>query len=151
MRCPVCRFDSSKVVETRMLEDDRCLRRRRECLDCQARFTTYERIETNLIVVIKKNNEREALNTEKLSRGIYRALEKRPWTGGQKEKLINKIIEQIRDYALDNNNEIASERIGEIVLSRLKKFDKVAYIRFASVYKSFDDLESFQQELDKLI
>lgn len=150
MRCPVCRYNNSKIIETRMLEDEQCLRRRRECLDCQARFTTYERIESSVIVVIKRGGEKQAFNLEKIIRGINRSLEKRPWTSKQIERLIEGTSDQIKEYALEHDGEISSEKIGEIVLTRLKKLDKVAYIRFASVYKSFEDLASFQDELDKL-
>ncbi len=150
MRCPVCRCNNAKIIETRMLEDEQCLRRRRECLDCQTRFTTYERVESNIIAVIKRNGDKQAFNLDKIIRGINRSLEKRPWTSKQIERLIDQSAKQIKEYALEHDGEIESERIGEIVLARLKKLDKVAYIRFASVYKSFEDLASFQEELDKL-
>ncbi|MFH2019839.1 MAG: transcriptional regulator NrdR [archaeon] len=147
MRCPYCNTRETKVVDKRDLEKDRSTRRRRECLECKKRFTTYERIETVMILVLKKDGRKESFDKTKLEKGMLRACEKRPVS-----------IEQIKDMVADieqtllnkETTEISSSYIGRLVMTRLKKIDKVAYIRFASVYKDFKDPEEFQEEIEKL-
>ncbi|MDD5178292.1 MAG: transcriptional regulator NrdR [Candidatus Nanoarchaeia archaeon] len=145
MKCPFCSNDEFKVVDSRESEDT--IRRRRECLKCEKRFTTYERIETDLIV-IKKDGKREPYDREKMKRGILRACEKRPISNEKIDSFIDKIEQQLRKM---NSSEVKSSIIGNKVIAGLKSLDKVAYIRFASVYKDFTDIDSFQEELKKLI
>jgi transcriptional repressor NrdR len=145
MKCPFCSNDEFKVVDSRESEDT--IRRRRECLKCEKRFTTYERIETDLIV-IKKDGKREPYDREKMKRGILRACEKRPISNEKIDLFIDKIEQQLRKM---NSSEVKSSIIGNKVIAGLKGLDKVAYIRFASVYKDFTDIDSFQEELKKLI
>lgn len=147
MRCPFCYHAETKVVDKREVPDDTSTRRRRECLKCAKRFTTYERPELTTLHVIKKNGERQMFNRQKLMSGIMRACEKRPISSEEIEDMTNKIETELRQ---NDSNEIKSSMIGEKVMKYLKKRDKVAYIRFASVYRDFADLESFKQELKKL-
>ncbi|MCD6589766.1 transcriptional repressor NrdR [Candidatus Woesearchaeota archaeon] len=145
MKCPFCGYGESTVLETRDTENG--IRRRRQCLKCGKRFTTYERIEHSPLVVIKKNGIREQFDKEKLRRGIIKACEKRPISIEQ----INKIIDEIESELYSRGEqEVKSKKIGELVMKKLKKLDKVAYIRFASVYREFRDLEDFEKELKKL-
>ena len=148
MRCPYCKSSGTKVVDKREIEDVTVTRRRRECLSCKKRFTTYERIETSNITVIKKDNSRETFDREKAKKGILRACEKRPVTAEQIEKVLDDLEVFLRTQ---ESTEINSKKVGEFIVKQLKKLDKVAYIRFASVYKEFEDLSSFKDELERLI
>jgi transcriptional repressor NrdR len=148
MKCPACQHTASKVVDSRSSNDGNSIRRRRECLECGFRYSTYEQIELLNLYVIKKNGERESYQQEKLKRGINRALEKRPVT----EKHIKKIITDIeQEIQSTGKTEISVNEIGEIVMKILSEVDEVAYIRFASVYRSFKDIDSFKKELNKLL
>jgi transcriptional repressor NrdR len=137
MKCPFCKKDT-KVLESR--ESENSLRRRRECEKCGKRFTTYERIETTNILVVKRNGERELFNRDKVRSGITRSVQKRPITSQQIEKMLDEIEEECKK---SRKGEVASTRIGELVMQKLKRLDKVAYIRFASVYLDFKDPEDF--------
>lgn len=147
MRCPFCSVGDTKVIDSR-LSSDNTFRRRRECLKCKKRVTTYERIETANILVVKKDGTREQFNREKLLRGVIRACEKRPISS---EKITGVVDEIEQELCEREKNEISSRKLGELVMKRLKKLDKVAYIRFASVYREFTDLKSFEEELQKLL
>ena len=147
MRCPVCSHDNSKVIDSRPTESG-TIRRRRECLKCTKRFTTYEMIESLPIVVIKKDKSRETFNREKLLNGLLRACEKRPVSLDTLERTIDE-IESIIQNSLDR--EVTSDKIGELVMDKLKNIDEVAYVRFASVYRQFKDITTFMEELNKLI
>ncbi len=147
MRCPACKFEDTKVLDSRSLEEGAIIRRRRECLKCGFRFSTHEEMEVLNLVVIKKNGSRELYQREKLETGIRKALEKRP----VKEEKIKKTIHEIEKNILAHGKgEIESKKIGELVMLALKELDDVAYIRFASVYKSFQDMETFQKEIKKI-
>ena len=146
MKCPYCSNPDSQVVDSRETGNE--IRRRRECSKCKKRYTTYERIETVDLIVIKKDGTREQYDRNKLKTGILRACEKRPVTNNQVERLLDGIEQQLKK---GKSIEVKSARIGELVISRLRRLDKVAYIRFASVYKDFTDLESFEQELKALL
>lgn len=149
MRCPHCGSFDDKVMESRTLAQGNCIRRRRECNSCGYRFTSYERVEEKPIMVIKKDGRREPFNRTKIEKGIERALEKRPIS----VNTIENIITEIEDKAVitaGSSREIETATIGEMVLSHLYSIDKVAYIRFASVYKQFDNLEEFITEVKKV-
>ena len=146
MKCPFCMAHESKVVDKRDSEVV-AIRRRRECLACSRRFTTYERIELVVLTVVKKDGRRETFNPEKLRAGILRACEKRPISRKQVDELIDSVEAEIRAAGV---TEIASELLGDLSMTRLRTLDQVAYIRFASVYRSFADVESFQQEVQQL-
>lgn len=148
MRCPFCAYEESKVIDSRPTDEGEKIRRRRECLKCSKRFTTYEMIETMPIVVIKRDKSREAFNREKLMNGMLRACEKRPVSIETLETAIND-IETVIQNSLDR--EVSSEKIGELVMDKLKDIDEVAYVRFASVYRSFKDVNSFMAELTSLL
>ena len=147
MKCPVCYFADTKVVDSRVASDGFSIRRRRECLKCGFRFSTYEELEILDLTIVKRDGRREAYNREKLVRGLRRALEKRPITEDRFKKLVSSIE---RDLQILKKSEVTSNQIGQIVMRELKKTDKVAYIRFASVYQSFKDLMEFKKELNKL-
>ena len=147
MRCPVCLHDDSKVVDSRVASDGLSIRRRRECLKCNFRFSTYEEVEILELTVIKRDGQKQAYNRDKIVAGLKRSLEKRPITQDGLKKLVN-VIE--RDLQALRKSEVDSYMIGKIIMKQLKKVDKVAYIRFVSVYESFDDIQTFQEELDKL-
>ncbi len=147
MKCPYCSHIESKVIETRLSEADESIRRRRECENCGRRFTTFERIESTIIAVIKKDNTREPFDRNKILGGLIRACVKRNISTNQLENLADEIELEIRNT---HPTEISSKEIGDIVLKKLKDLDKVAYIRFASVYKQFDSLEQFTKELSQL-
>lgn len=150
MRCPHCHSLEDKVIESRTLASGDAIRRRRECLECGYRFTSYERIEEKQLMVIKRSSDRrEPFSREKLERGIQRALEKRPVSQVQIENLIN----ELEDEAVmkgRGSHEITSREIGEMVLKMLYRIDKVAYIRFASVYRNFEDVDEFVSEIETL-
>jgi transcriptional repressor NrdR len=147
MKCHECHYQDSKVIESRDLDDGATIRRRRQCLSCGARFTTYERLEMPTLAVVKKDGRRELFNRDKVAAGIYRAVEKRPIAIVQIEELIGAIEREIRALG---EGEISSDRIGELVMARLEGLDDVAYVRFASVYRSFADVDSFEAELRRL-
>lgn len=147
MRCPYCTHIDSKVVDSRPTEDGEKIRRRRECLNCGRRFTTYEVIETTPLVVVKKDKSRQMFDRNKLLAGLLRACEKRPVSVDTLDRLVDS-IEQ--GYANQLVKEVTSRELGEYVLKKLKELDKVAYIRFASVYRDFSDVETFMEELRKL-
>ena len=142
MKCPYCSHSETKVIDSRETED--ITRRRRECLNCTKRFTTYERVESVNLVIIKKDLRREPYNRDKLKRGLIKACEKRPVSHDDIEKIVDKIESKLKSL---NTTEIKSTIIGEEVMRSLKKLDKVAYIRFASVYKDFKDISDFKEEL----
>jgi transcriptional repressor NrdR len=146
MRCPHCGTVEDKVVESRTLANGDAIRRRRECINCGYRFTSYERIDETQFMVVKKDGRREPFDRVKLERGIERALEKRPFSQMQIESLVNE-IEDATAILSKGSREIASTEIGDQVLKRLEAIDKVAYIRFASVYKHFEDLDEFIKEI----
>jgi len=147
MRCPFCYNKETKVVDKRESPDETSTRRRRECLKCGKRFTTYERAELTTLYVIKKNGNREMFDRPKLLGGLFKACEKRPISSDDVEEMANKIETELRKR---DNNEVKSTDIGEKIMKYLKRKDKVAYIRFASVYRDFTDLDSFKEELRNL-
>ncbi|MFT4303363.1 MAG: transcriptional regulator NrdR [Candidatus Woesearchaeota archaeon] len=147
MRCPFCYNLDTKVVDKRATTDETSIRRRRECLKCGKRFSTYERPELTTLYVVKKNGNREAFNRQKMMGGLFKACEKRPISAEEIEEMGNKIETELRR---SDGNEVKSNVIGEKIMKYLKRKDKVAYIRFASVYREFTDLESFKEELMKL-
>lgn len=140
MRCPFCNSEDTKVIDTRAFIETNSIKRRRECNNCEKRFTTYERIEETVIYVVKKNKSREKFNKEKLLRGLERATNKRNISRDQLEKFILDIERFIQNSL---KNEITTQDLGDLVLDKLKDFDEVAYVRFASVYKEFNDIKSF--------
>lgn len=148
LNCPTCRASETRVVDSR--DDESVVRRRRECLDpaCKHRFTTYERMETARLYVVKKDQRRELYSREKLLGGLRKACEKRPISEGQMESIA---AELEREFFARGENEVPSTTIGEKIMEALKKLDPVAYIRFASVYRSFRDVESFREELSTLL
>ena len=147
MRCLKCGSEESKVVDSRSIEEGNSIRRRRECLNCKNRFTTYEKIEYTPIIVIKKNGERQQFNWEKVLNGMLRACVKRPVSLDTLENSVDEIEMEINN-SLDK--EVEANRIGEYVIEKLKKIDEIAYVRFASVYRQFKDIEDFKLELNKL-
>ncbi|GAB4372696.1 MAG: transcriptional regulator NrdR [Elainellaceae cyanobacterium] len=147
MRCPFCQFPDNRVLESRSAESGQSVRRRRECLRCNRRFTTYERIEFVPIVVIKRDGERESFDRSKLLRGIVRACEKTGIPGAELENLVDEIEAELQQQAV---REIFSHEIGELVLKHLRKLNEVAYIRFASVYKQFKGIRDFVEILNHL-
>ena len=148
MKCPFCGYEESKVIDSRPTDEGEKIRRRRECLKCEKRFTTYEIIETVPIVVVKKDKSRQQFNRDKLLTGMLRACEKRPVSIETVEHAIDD-IELVIQNSLDR--EVTSERIGELVMDKLKGIDEVAYVRFASVYRQFQDIDTFMSELSKLL
>ena len=148
MRCPYCGYKESKVVDSRPADEGSSIRRRRECLQCQKRFTTYETVESLPIVVIKRDSSRQQFDRNKILNGMLRACEKRPVPLAELERAADE-IEQAIQNSLDR--EISTEKIGELVMERLKPLDEVAYVRFASVYRQFKDIDSFMRELNKIL
>ena len=147
MKCPFCRHPKTRVVDKRNLDELDTIRRRRECLACGRRFSTYERIEWTGVSVIKKDGRRESFDRDKLLAGLLKACEKRPIPREAVEKLVSTVEAELYNYG---NREVPAQVIGELVMDRLKELDKVAYIRFASVYREFTDLKSFEKELRTL-
>ena len=147
MLCPYCQTTESKVLDSRSSEDGAVIRRRRECAACKKRFTTYERIEERPLLVIKKGGNREQFDRNKILNGITRACEKRPVSSDTIEKIVSSIEADLRDY---NDREVSSMVIGEMVMDKLRKLDEVAYVRFASVYRQFTDLNGFINTIDQL-
>ncbi len=148
MKCPYCGYQESKVVDSRHSDDGLSIRRRRECLSCAKRFTTYETVESLPIVVVKKDGSRQTFERNKVLNGMVRACEKRPVSMADLEAAVSE-IEQILQNSLER--EVKTERIGELVMERLKPLDEVAYVRFASVYRQFKDINSFMAELNKIL
>jgi len=147
MKCPYCDHNDTEVLETRDNEDITIIRRRRVCPKCEKRFTTYERVEQITITVLKKDNRRETFDREKLRRGIWRASGKTTLSAEQ----VNRIVDEVeRELIGGESNEISSKTIGELVAKRLKKLDKIAYIRFSSVFKEFVDIEDVAKEIKKI-
>ena len=147
MKCPFCSKVKDKVVDSRESGAGDSIRRRRECLDCGRRFTSYERIEEIPYLVVKKDGRREAFDRSKLMTGIHRACEKRPVSAKALDALVEEIEQLVADSA---DREVPSSRIGERVMERLRELDKVAYVRFASVYREFEDVREFMAELQNL-
>jgi transcriptional repressor NrdR len=148
MRCPFCSFGESKVIDSRAAEEGSSIRRRRECLQCTRRFTTYEVIEESPLMVIKKDGRRELFDRTKLLNGLLRACEKRPIPLNVVENVVDKVEKELRNLM---EREVSSRTIGETVMRHLKDIDQVAYVRFASVYRQFADLQNFMQELETLM
>ena len=148
MKCPYCSFEESKVVDSRSADDGEKIRRRRECLKCAKRFTTYEIVETVPLIVVKRDKSREQFDRNKLTVGILRACEKRPVSIEQIENIVNS-IEATLQSSLER--EITTKQIGELVMEQLKNTDEVSYVRFASVYRQFKDINTFMEELNKLL
>lgn len=148
MKCPYCDFYESKVIDSRPTDEGQAIRRRRECIKCNKRFTTYEKIEDIPLVVIKKDGNRQSYNRNKLLNGIIRACEKRPVS----MKIIEDMVDEIEKSLFNSmEREITTDLIGELVMNRLKNTDEVAYVRFASVYRQFKDLNTFMDELKKIL
>ena len=147
MRCPRCTYNGSRVIDSRPADEGRSIRRRRECEKCEYSFTTFERVEATPLLVVKKNGDREEFDRSKILRGIHRAFEKRPFSAQEQEDIVNRVEAKIRDNGI---NEIESEHIGEYVMDELALVDDVAYIRFASVYRQFQDIEVFMEEMKNL-
>ena len=147
MKCPYCKYTESKVIDSRPTVDGESIRRRRICQQCGKRFTTYETIESRSLMVIKKDGSRQQYDREKLMRGILKACQKRPVTKAQMDDLLSTIEKELYDQQED---EVSSMTIGEMVVERLIDIDEVAYIRFASVYRDFDDVDSFMAELKRI-
>lgn len=147
MKCSQCMCDDTKVIESRDVAEGESVRRRRACATCGYRFTTYERIEQPQLIVVKNDSTRQLFNRQKLLAGLYRACEKTSVTGLQLEKLVQSIEHELYARA---DNEVSSGKIGEMVMSRLSELDEVAYVRFASVYRRFSDIASFERELSHI-
>lgn len=148
MRCPYCENEDSKVIDSRHTEDGHAIRRRRECESCGRRFTTYEKVEEMILMVVKKDGSRQAFDRAKLLNGIIRACEKRPVSLAQMEKIVDGIERGLNNMM---EKEIDSKFIGELVMEQLKELDEVAYVRFASVYRQFTDINTFVSEVEKLL
>ncbi len=148
MKCPYCNHPESRVIDSRYTDGHTTIRRRRECLSCKERFTTYERIEDTPLLVIKKNEEREFFDKNKLLTGILKAAEKRPIPKERLEKIVNEIEKELRN---DMQQEVSSKQIGNLVMQKLKEIDEVTYVRFASVYRQFKDVNKFKEELERLL
>ena len=148
MKCPFCGYSESKVIDSRPAEEGTTIRRRRECLSCQRLFTTYEIVERMPLVVIKRDGSRQSFDKMKLINGMLRACEKRPVSLNQLEQIADEIEQELQSGL---EREISTVNIGEMVMSRLKDVDEVAYVRFASVYRSFKDINTFMDELAKLL
>lgn len=147
MKCPFCGYTESKVIDSRPTDENERIRRRRECIQCSKRFTTYEIIEDVPIIVIKKDKSREVFDRNKILKGMLRACEKRKVTSNMLEDKIDDIEAALQSSV---DREVSSSRIGELIMEKLKEIDEVAYVRFASVYKEFDSAQSFREELAKL-
>lgn len=148
MKCPFCSADDTKVIDSRPADDNSSIRRRRQCEVCGKRFTTYEKVETIPLIVIKKDNNREPYNRQKIEAGIVRSCHKRPISADQIRKLVDEIETDIFNR---EDREISVNVIGEIVMNKLKSLDPVAYVRFASVYREFKDVNTFMDELKKIL
>ena len=148
MKCPYCGCEESKVVDSRPTDEGERIRRRRECFNCAKRFTTYEVIETTPLMVVKRDNSREPYQRQKLTQGILRACEKRPISMDQIDSMVDKVESEIQH---NFDREVPSEKIGELTMEALKRGDEVAYVRFACVYRQFQDIHTFMDELKRLM
>ncbi|MCI9047317.1 MAG: transcriptional repressor NrdR [Hungatella sp.] len=148
MKCPYCNEDETKVIDSRPADDNCSIRRRRQCEKCGRRFTTYEKLETMPLMVIKKDNSRETYDRSKIESGVIRSCHKRPVSTQQIDSMIDEIENQIFNL---EEREVSTTMIGEMVMERLKELDEVAYVRFASVYREFKDVNTFMEELGKLL
>lgn len=148
MKCPFCGYLEDKVVDSREAKDGDSIRRRRECLECGRRFTSYERIDEVPYLVVKKDGRREAFDRSKILNGLLRACEKRPISAAQLESLVNSVEKYVQD---STDRERRTEQVGKMIMRRLKELDKVAYVRFASVYLEFEDVSEFMEELKILV
>lgn len=148
MKCPYCGYPDSKVVDSRPAEEGASIRRRRECLSCQKRFTTYEIVESMPLVVVKKDGSRQTFEKRKVLNGMIRACEKRPVSIDTLEAIADQVEQTIQNSL---EREYSTEKIGELVMEKLKEVDEVAYVRFASVYRQFKDINTFMAELNKLL
>ena len=148
MKCPFCSSDNTRVIDSRPADDNNSIRRRRNCDDCGRRFTTYEKVETIPLIVIKKDDNREAYDRAKVEAGILRACHKRPVSANQ----INHLVEEVETEIFNREErELSSQAVGELVMNKLKDLDAVAYVRFASVYREFKDINTFMDELKKIL
>ena len=148
MKCPYCGYSESKVIDSRPADENSSIRRRRECLSCGKRFTTYETVESLPMVVVKKDGSRQSFDRRKVLGGMIRACEKRPVPLAELEKIAEEIEQDLQNSM---EREMSTEAIGEIVMERLRNVDQVAYVRFASVYRQFKDIDTFMTELNKLL
>lgn len=148
MKCPFCSHENTRVIDSRPVEDHNSIRRRRVCDECGKRFTTYEKVETIPLIIIKKDNNRETYDRSKIEAGVLRACHKRPISAGQIERLVDDVETEVFKR---EEKEISSETIGEYVMEKLKGLDMVAYVRFASVYREFKDVNTFMDELKKVL
>lgn len=148
MKCPFCGHENTRVIDSRPAEENNSIRRRRVCDECSKRFTTYEKVETIPLIIIKKDNNRETYDRSKIEAGVLRACHKRPISAGQIEKLVDEVETEI--FRMEEK-EVSSEVIGEFVMEKLKGLDMVAYVRFASVYREFKDINTFMDELKKVL
>ena len=148
MRCPFCTNIETQVKDSRISDDGESVKRRRYCTACDSRFTTFERVQLREILVIKKNGEKKIFDPEKLKKSVEMAVRKRPVAELQVEKLVNNIVRQLE---MENETEIASSKIGELVMTALEKLDKVAFVRFASVYKNFEKADDFQKFIKQVV
>lgn len=148
MKCPFCGHDNTRVIDSRPAEDNNSIRRRRVCDECDKRFTTYEKIETIPLIIIKKDNNRETYDRSKIEAGVLRACHKRPVSAGQIERLVEEVETEVFNM---EEKEISTQDIGELVMNKLKDMDAVAYVRFASVYREFKDINTFMDELKKVL
>ena len=148
MKCPFCGHDNTRVIDSRPAEDNNSIRRRRVCDECDKRFTTYEKIETIPLIIIKKDNNRETYDRSKIEAGVLRACHKRPVSAGQIDKLVEEVETEIFNM---EEREISTQDIGEMVMNKLKDMDAVADVRFASVYREFKDINTFMDELKKVL
>ena len=148
MKCPFCSQENTRVIDSRPAEDNNSIRRRRQCDQCKKRFTTYEKIEAIPLVVIKKDNNREPYDRSKIEAGVFRSCHKRPISVDQ----INSLVDEVENMIFNlEEKEVSSSKIGEILMDRLKELDPVAYVRFASVYREFKDVNTFMDELKKIL
>lgn len=148
MRCGFCGYEDSKVIDSRSADEGRTIRRRRECISCGRRFTTYETIEDTPVLVVKSSGLRQAFDAQKVKNGIIKSCEKRPVSMSAIDEMVSVVAKKVYNSM---EQEISSKLIGEMVMEELKKYDEVAYVRYASVYRSFKDIESFMHELQRLI
>lgn len=148
MKCPFCEFKDTRVIDSRPTEEGHAIRRRRECDNCERRFTTYEKVEEIFFMVVKKDGRREAFDRNKILNGIIKACEKRPVTMDEIENVVNEIERNLNNRM---EKEVKSKVIGELIMERLKNLDEVAYVRFASVYRQFKDVNTFMDEINKLL
>jgi transcriptional repressor NrdR len=148
MKCPFCTHDDTRVVDSRLGKEGNNIRRRRECIECERRFTTYERVEETLPLVIKKDGRREVFDRQKIISGIQRACEKRPVSIATIEKVVDQMEVKLQE---SGEKEIAASRIGEAIMEALQSLDEVAYVRFASVYRQFRDINEFMSELTDIL